>query len=168
MKSVGILFSVIKKARNKYECMTCLKQPDVRQHWNESSVNYDICMWISIVWRFWYSVTNMYVRLEIVGLFFIKLAEIGTALYISFVCFYTVFAFQNETCERTYLRWLKLELILILGCIRKWVLEPLMRVVKHNHGFSVYIYICILYFLFLSLFLYKYYKILNIIPCSML
>lgn len=44
MKSIGILFSVIKKARNKYECMKCLKQPDVWQQWNESLANYDIFM----------------------------------------------------------------------------------------------------------------------------
>lgn len=58
MKSIGILFSVIKKARNKYECMKCLKQPDVWQQWNESSANYDIFMWFSIVWRFGYGVAN--------------------------------------------------------------------------------------------------------------
>lgn len=58
MKSIGILFSVIKKARNKYKCMKILKQPDVRQQWNESSANYNIFMWFSIVWSFGYGVTN--------------------------------------------------------------------------------------------------------------
>lgn len=58
MKSIGILFSVIKKARSKYECMKCLKQPDVWQQWNESSANSAIFMWINIVWRFGYGVTN--------------------------------------------------------------------------------------------------------------
>ena len=38
--------------------MKILKQPDVRQQWNESSANYNIFMWFSIVWSFGYGVTN--------------------------------------------------------------------------------------------------------------